>query len=89
MTHSHPPSKELQTQNYSTWRKRVLSNEWLGLRNRRIYLQRKMVELIQALLSMVGLITLIYLFLMWGLSGQLKKFFSRKKDDKEMNDGGW
>jgi len=48
-----------------------------------------MVELIQALLSMVGLITLIYLFLMWGLSGQLKKFFSRKKDDKEMNDGGW
>ena len=48
-----------------------------------------MVELIQALLSMVGLITLIYLFLMWGLSGQLKEFFSRKKDDKEMNDGGW
>ena len=21
--------------------------------------------------------------------GQLKKFFSRKKNDKEMNDGGW
>ena len=38
-----------------------------------------MVELIQVLLQMVGLITLIYLFLAWGLSGGLKKFFTFKK----------
>jgi len=43
-----------------------------------------MVELIQALLQLIGLITLIYLFLAWGLSGGLKKFFTfreKKKDD--------
>lgn len=46
------------------------------------------MEYITALLSMVGLITLIYLFLAWGLSGGLQKTFSREKK-KEINDGGW
>ena len=28
-------------------------------------------------------------FTVWGLSGDLKKFFSRKKENKKMDDGGW
>ena len=52
-----------------------------------------MVELIQVLLQMVGLITLIYLFLAWGLSGGLKKFFTfKKKKTDDVNSGakyGW
>ena len=52
-----------------------------------------MVELIQALLQLIGLITLIYLFLAWGLSGGLKKFFTfREKKKDDVNSGakfGW
>ena len=28
-------------------------------------------------------------FTLWGLSGGLKKFFSRKKEKTDMDDGGW
>ena len=28
-------------------------------------------------------------FTLWGLSGGLKEFFSRKKENKKMDDGGW
>ena len=28
-------------------------------------------------------------FTIWGLSGSLKKFFSRKKEKTDMDDGGW
>lgn len=45
------------------------------------------MEYITASLSMVGLITLIYLFLAWGLSGGLQKTFSREKKKDDVNSG--
>ena len=54
-----------------------------------------MVELIQVfievfivLLQLAGLIGLIFIFLAWGLSGGLKKFFTfKKKKTDDVNSG--
>ena len=59
-----------------------------------------MVELIQVfievfivLLQLAGMIGLIFIFLAWGLSGGLKKFFTfKKKKTDDVNSGakyGW
>ena len=43
-----------------------------------------MIEWIEAILQIIGILTLVYLFTVWGLSGGLKRFFTfreKKKDD--------
>ena len=43
-----------------------------------------MVEWIEAILQIIGILTLVYLFTVWGLSGGSKRFFTfreKKKDD--------
>ena len=42
-----------------------------------------MVEWIEAILQMIGILTLVYLFTMWGLSGGFKNFFTFKKTKKD------
>ena len=47
-----------------------------------------MVEWIEAILQMIGILTLVYLFTIWGLSGGFKKFFRFKKKKKnDVNSG--
>jgi len=47
-----------------------------------------MLEWIQAILQLIGIITLCHLFIMWGLSGELKKFFTfKKKKTDDVNSG--
>ena len=42
-----------------------------------------MVEWIEAILQIIGVLTLVYLFTMWGLSGGFKNFFTFKKKKKD------
>lgn len=42
-----------------------------------------MLEWIEAILQIIGVLTLVYLFTMWGLSGGLKNFFTFKKKKKD------
>tara|TARA_Y100000816_G_C25810167_1_gene424102 strand:+ start:60 stop:215 length:156 start_codon:yes stop_codon:yes gene_type:complete len=47
-----------------------------------------MVEFIEAILQMIGIMTLVYLFTIWGLSGGFKIFFTfRKKRKSDVNSG--
>ena len=52
------------------------------------YLQAGLVDFAMVFLLLVFLFNTSW-FTWWGLSGGLKKFFSRKKEKKEINDGGW
>ena len=47
-----------------------------------------MIEWIEAILQMIGMLTLVYLFTIWGLSGGFKSFFTFKKQKKnDVNSG--
>ena len=47
-----------------------------------------MVEFMEAILQMIGIMTLVYLFTIWGLSGGFKSFFTfRKKKRSDVNSG--
>ena len=47
-----------------------------------------MNEWIEAILQMIGILTLVYLFTIWGLSGGFKNFFTFKKKKKnDVNSG--
>ena len=47
-----------------------------------------MVEWIEAILQIIGILTLVYLFTIWGLSGNFKRFFTfRKKKRSDVNSG--
>ena len=47
-----------------------------------------MIEWIEAILQIIGILTLVYLFTMWGLSGSFKRFFTfRKKKRSDVNSG--
>ena len=52
-----------------------------------------MVEWIEAILQIIGILTLVYLFTVWGLSGGFKRFFTfREKKKDDVNSGakfGW
>ena len=43
-----------------------------------------MIEWIEAILQIVGILTLVYLFTVWGLSGGLKDFLLSKRKKKMM-----
>ena len=48
-----------------------------------------MIEWIEAILQIIGILTLVYLFTVWGLSGGFKRFFTfRKKKKDDVNSGG-
>lgn len=47
------------------------------------------IVILEALLICAAIIFCSFVFIAWGLSGGLKRFFSFKKKNKEMNDGGW
>lgn len=47
------------------------------------------IVILEALLLCAAIIFGCFVFITWGLSGRLKRFFSFKKKNKEMNDGGW
>ena len=42
-----------------------------------------MIEWIEAILQIIGILTLVYLFTIWGLSGGFKRFFTFKKKEKD------
>ena len=47
-----------------------------------------MNEWIEAILQMIGILTLVYLFTIWGLSGGFKSFFTfKKKKSNDVNSG--
>ena len=47
-----------------------------------------MVEWIEAILQIIGILTLVYLFTFWGLSGGFKGIFTfRKKKKDDVNSG--
>ena len=47
------------------------------------------IVILEALLICAAIIFCSFVFIAWALSGVLKRFFSFKKKNKEMNDGGW
>ena len=42
-----------------------------------------MVEWIEAILQIIGILTLVYLFTIWGLSCVFKRFFTFKNKEKD------
>ena len=42
-----------------------------------------MIEWIEAILQIIGILTLVDLFTVWGLSGGLKTFFTFKEKEKD------
>tara|TARA_B100000508_G_scaffold74124_1_gene57732 strand:+ start:226 stop:396 length:171 start_codon:yes stop_codon:yes gene_type:complete len=52
------------------------------------YLQAGLVDFAIVFLLLIFLFNTGW-FTLWGLSGGLKKFFSRKKEKTDMDDGGW
>ena len=52
------------------------------------YLQAGLVDFAIVFLLLIFLFNTGW-FTLWGLSGGLKKFFSRKKENTDMDDGGW
>ena len=42
-----------------------------------------MIEWIEAILQIIGILTLVYLFTVWGLSSGFKRFFTFKEKEKD------